>query len=28
MRENMGALQGRLPDQAMRVRMIRHVERL
>jgi diketogulonate reductase-like aldo/keto reductase len=26
MRENMGALQGRLPDPAMRQRMIRHVE--
>lgn len=28
MRENMGALQGRLPDQKMRERMIRYVERL
>jgi diketogulonate reductase-like aldo/keto reductase len=28
MRENMGALHGRLPDQAMRQRMIRHVEAL
>jgi aryl-alcohol dehydrogenase-like predicted oxidoreductase len=28
MRENMGALHGRLPDQAMRERMIRHVESL
>jgi diketogulonate reductase-like aldo/keto reductase len=28
MRENMGALYGRLPDQKMRVRMIRYVEQL
>jgi diketogulonate reductase-like aldo/keto reductase len=28
MRENMGALHGRLPDEAMRRRMIRHVEAL
>jgi diketogulonate reductase-like aldo/keto reductase len=28
MQENMGALHGRLPDQAMRQRMIRHVEAL
>jgi diketogulonate reductase-like aldo/keto reductase len=28
MRENMGALYGRLPDQGMRQRMIRYVERL
>jgi diketogulonate reductase-like aldo/keto reductase len=28
MRENMGALYGRLPDPAMRKRMIRHVESL
>jgi diketogulonate reductase-like aldo/keto reductase len=28
MQENMGALYGRLPDQAMRARMIRHVESL
>ena len=28
MHENMGALHGRLPDQAMRQRMIRHVEAL
>ena len=28
MRENMGALRGRLPDQKMRERMIRHVESL
>jgi diketogulonate reductase-like aldo/keto reductase len=28
MQENMGALYGRLPDQAMRERMVRHVESL
>ncbi len=28
MRENMGALRGRLPDAAMRARMIRHIESL
>ena len=28
MRENMGALYGRLPDQKMRERMVRHVESL
>jgi diketogulonate reductase-like aldo/keto reductase len=28
MRENMGALRGRLPDPAMRARMVRHVESL
>jgi aryl-alcohol dehydrogenase-like predicted oxidoreductase len=26
MRENMGALRGRLPDPAMRARMVRHLE--
>ena len=28
MAENMGALYGRLPDQAMRARMVRYVESL